>query len=107
VDVCKSTAAGMQTWTAAVRADLETFTRSVGLPEYSGGEGGTMPRLVDTALNRMKDFVNKKINACVKEAEGLRIKRVQEDAWTAKPQLAEMRTLLRRMQQLRDGGEVK
>jgi hypothetical protein len=104
VDVCKSTAWGMQTWTATVRADLETFTGSVGLPEYSGGADGSMPRLVDTEMNRMKDFVNKKINACVASAEGLRIKKVQEDAWTAKAHLAEMRTLLRRMQLLRVGG---
>ena len=100
VDGCKQTAAGMQTWKAAVQTDLETFTGSVGLPEYSGGEGGAMPRLVATEMNRMKDFVNKKINACVQAADGLRIKRVQEDAWTAKTPQADMRTLLCRMQTL-------
>ena len=105
VDGCKQTAAGMQTWKAAVQTDLQTFTGRVGLPEYSGGEGGTMPRLVDTEMNRMKDFVNKKINACVQSADGLRMKREQEAAWTAKPEQAEMRTLLRRMQLLREGRE--
>ena len=100
VDGCKLTAAGMQRWQEAVQRDLQTFTGRVGLPEYSGGEGGAMPRMVETAMNRMKDFVHKKINACVQAADGLRIKRVQEDAWTAKTPQAEMRTLLRRMQQL-------
>ena len=103
VDVYKSTAVGIQTWKDAVQADLQTFTDAVGLPEYSGGEGGTMPRLVDTALNRMKDFVNTKINACVHSAEGLRIKRLNEDAWTQKPTTtprADMRRLLCRLQRL-------
>ncbi len=100
VDACKQTAAGLQSWQEAVQRNLQTFTGSVGLPEYSGGEGGAMPRMVQTDMNRMKDFVNKKINACVHAADGLRIKRVQEHAWTAKTPQAEMRTLLRRMQHL-------
>ena len=73
----------------------------MGLPEYSGGEDGRMPRLVDTELNKMKDFVNKKINACVQQAQGLRIKRLNEDAWTHKPATtprADMGRLLCRLQ---------
>lgn len=76
-----TTAEGMRLWSANLENDLQQFTEKVGHPHYTGGDpyGGERPELVQNPKNIMIDFVNRKINACIKKAGEIRGERQHED----------------------------
>ena len=69
-----TTAEGMRLWEANLEYDLKQFTEKVGYPHYTGGDpyGGERPELVQNPKNIMIDFVNKKIQSCIKNAGKIR-----------------------------------
>ncbi len=78
---CMSTDESMRVWAANVAEDLKEFTEKVGHAHYEGGDpyGGGRPELVQNPENIMIAYVERQIQACIKNAGKIRGKRQRED----------------------------